>query len=122
MEKNNPKNNTNQLEDKVDMNPTLKDKSYEPDTTSLNFRLTVKRFTDSKTGAVIMPSLPYLMPQIPGGRVLGVYKPSSHEINQDVTLPTSEYAGTQSHELYHAEGHGELMTRLLNNDPPANYN
>lgn len=111
------------LENRIkNMDPTLPDISYEPDTSSWNFRLTVKRFTDPETKAVIMPSLPYLMPQIYGGRVLGVYTPSSHEINQDLTLPSSEYSSTQNHELLHAKGHNEYVTRFLNNDDYADYN
>ncbi len=112
------RSNPKKLEDKL--NPTLKDRSYEPDPTSLNNRLIIKRTKNEKTGAVIMPSWPYQMPQIPGGVVYGVYNIPSHSINVDITK--SEYANTQKHELLHAKGHGEYMTRFLNNDPPADYN
>ena len=100
---------------------TLSSREYNPNISGLEFRLRVKRFTDPETGAVILPSLSYMMPQVYNGRVLGVYTPSEHEIAADISLSTAEYGDTLKHELYHAQGHGEWMTRFLNNDSPADY-
>ena len=99
-------------------NPTLYDISYEPDTTSWNFRLTTKRFTDPETGTVIMPTWPYLMPGF-----LGSFQNTSDEIQNDLTQSRGEYESTQRHELLHKKGHREYMTRYLNGEiNDAHYN
>lgn len=82
--------------------PSLKDYSYEPDIFSHNFKWITKIFRDKRTGTLVIPSLPYLMPQIYGGIVLGVYKLGNKEINIDITLSDSGYRHTYRHEQGHA--------------------
>ena len=103
-------NNENNLEEKIAAtNPCLKEISYKPDIFSHHFKWTTKIFRDEKTGALVMPSLPYLMPQIENGIVLGYFQHSANEIGMDITRPEAEYKHTLKHEQGHVYGGDEYL-------------
>lgn len=110
------KNPRKNLEETI--NPTLYDRSYEPDPSSHESRWTNRVFRDSKTGALTIPTPEYLI----GWNINGTFNPTSGIIENKRERPNAEYAKTRNHEHYHARGHGEYTTRFLNGDPWMNYN
>lgn len=104
MEKNHDNKDGKLLEGIVDkiLDPTLSSRYYEPDIFSHNFKWVTKIFRDKKSGALVMNSLPYSMPKIPDGVVLGVYRPPIHSYDMDITKPN--YPGTYFHDQGHALG------------------
>jgi hypothetical protein len=103
--------NNESLEKKVkpeeDIKPFLEDKSYEPDIFSHSFRWSNRIFRDRTTDALSMWALPYLMPQIEGHVVLGVYYIHMHSIQNDLTK--SDIKHTYYHEQGHAKGYDEYL-------------
>ncbi len=91
-----------------EITPCLKDYSYRPDIFSHNFKWTTKVFRD-ENGVLVFNSLPYLMPQIHDGIVLGYFQHSANEIGMDITRPASEYKFTLKHEQGHAYGGDEYL-------------
>jgi hypothetical protein len=103
----------------ADIDPGLKKTCYQPNKNSHHFKWTTKVFRD-ETGALVFNSLPYLMPQIESGIVLGYFQHSAHEIGMDITRPEAEYKHTLKHEQGHvydgdeylADSHAEGNYRL----------
>lgn len=110
-------NNPKDLDQKVrELNPTLRDLSYEPNKT-LNWKLTTKTFRTNK-GFRAFNSQPYSMTQIPGAVVYGECKPDSGEI--DMNLTEEGYHETLYHEDRHVAGDNEYLARFHTTN--ANYN
>ena len=103
------------------LNPGLYNRSYEQDPSSHESRWSNRIFRDPKTNAIIIPTPQYLMQQSPGWTINGSYNSTSNIIENDRDRPNNEYEKTMKHELYHAEGKDEFITRFLNKDPWMNY-
>jgi len=99
--------NSKELEQKVkELDPTLSDRSYEPDPSGHISRWVIKTFRSDR-GFRVFNSLPYSMPQIPGGVVLGVCKPNSESTEMDITK--EGYNNTLYHEHRHEKGDDEYL-------------
>ena len=112
--------NENLLENIV--NICLSDRSYEPNVFSREFQLREKRFRDKRTGKIVNHVFPYLMPQIHGRRVIGMYDSSVQEITNDILQKDDghSYENTYRHEQGHAtKGRGEFEAVRYASD---NYN
>ena len=102
-------------EDRTKYKPN--DRSYRQDPSSHESRWTNRVFRDEKTGALIIPTPEYML----GADVNGTFNSSNNIIENKRERPNPSYEKTSRHELYHAKGHGEYVTRFLNNDPWMNY-
>lgn len=102
--------NENKEEDEKkyeDLNPSLKDYSYEPDIFSHSFMWQTGLFRDPISGARFMWVLPYALPSSDGFRVLGIYDSSTDIFEVDKTH--YQRRNTFYHESGHARGDNEYM-------------
>jgi hypothetical protein len=100
------------------LNPGLYDRSYDQNPSSQESRLSNRVFRDEKTGALIIPTGNYLL----GPNTLGRFGIFTNLIENDRDQPESGYQNTINHELRHAEGDNEYVTRFRNKDPYMDYN
>jgi len=109
------KRNTKNIEGKF--NPGLYDISYKQDPSSHESRWSNRVFRDHKTGALIIPTGDYLLGRNTLGRI-GIF---TNIIENDRAQSNPNYENTTRHELRHAEGDNEYVTRFRNGDPYMNY-
>jgi len=98
---------SNKKESEKHPDPTLEERTYEPNHFSESGKWKTRPFRDPETDTLVTWVFPYAMPQLYYSTVLGVYYPQTKSSELDRTKEDAEH--TYKHEIRHAKGDNEYL-------------